>query len=405
MSDVPKQQEQQWSQRKKTAAIRSLKSKNLPREIGTEAVITNNATSKDGRTQDVGENELRARIRQLRHVEKRNSVEKQQNRNGERREPVNIETARVRTLITQKVAPLQHHRPFSMQPDVESSESSDDDSSKAVIVQPEQLENEPLAQRSGTKLHPRAYSTLQRSIKITFFFIQASSVILSKRAIAGNDVNNGNASTKLRSKVAAHPTVPDCNETDELELNGSMIRAQSLRDLTSKFEKMGPLLRAGEKRYSMMENVAGTESMVSSSDGSISSARESNKPAVSRDSLLELYRRLESCICDLRNERVSQVKGQHANYTDGQHALLIRLSDLMQQFHHLCAIYAENISPHSKFRYRELLNRMDVFIRQLRQCVSSSSSNEVMQAEQHIIPQFEQTIRQIMHLVQSLQQD
>uniref|UniRef100_A0A8R1XTV7 Tyrosine-protein kinase n=1 Tax=Onchocerca volvulus TaxID=6282 RepID=A0A8R1XTV7_ONCVO len=393
LSDVPKQQEEQWSQRKKTAAIRSLKSKNLPREVGAETIVTNNATSKDGRTQDVGENELRARIRQLRHVEKRNSVEKQQNRIGDRREPVNIETARVRTLITQKVAPLQHHRPFSMQPDVESSDSSDDDSSKAVIVQPEQLENESLAQRSGTKLHPRAYSTLQRSIK-------ASSVILSKRAIAGSDVNNGSALTKLRSKVAVQPTVPDCNETDELELNGSMIRAQSLRDLTSKFEKMGPLHRAGEKRYSMMENVAGTDGVVSSSDGSISSARESSKPAVSRDSLLDLYRRLESCICDLRNERVSQVKGQHANYTDGQHALLIRLSDLMQQFHHLCAIYAENISPHSKFRYRELLNRMDVFIRQLRQCVSSSSSNEVMQAEQHIIPQFEQTIRQIMHLVQ-----
>lgn len=43
---------------------------------------------------------------------------------------------------------------------------------------------------------------------------------------------------------------------------------------------------------------------------------------------------------------------------------------------------------------------MDVFIRQLRQCASSSCSDEVVQAEQHIIPQFEQTIRQIMHLVQ-----
>lgn len=71
--------------------------------------------------------------------------------------------------------------------------------------------------------------------------------------------------------------------------------------------------------------------------------------------MLDLYRRLESCICDLRNERVSRVKDQHVNYADGQHVLLIRLSDLMQQFHHLCAIYAENISPHSKFRYRLVL--------------------------------------------------
>ncbi|MCP9256809.1 Tyrosine-protein kinase [Dirofilaria immitis] len=383
LNSVPKQQEEQWSQRKKIAAIRSLRSKNLSCEIDAE-----NAIIKDSRVQDVGENELRARIRQLR-------------RTSERREPVNIETARVRTLITQKVAPLQHHRPFSMQPDVESSESSDDDSSKAVIVQPERLEKESLAQRSTAKLHPRAYSTLQRSMK-------ASSVILPKRATSGNNVKDGNVSTKLKSKVAVHPTVPDCNETDELELSGSMIRAQSLRDLTSKFEKMGnpkvrilgPLLRAGEKRYSMMENVADTHGAVSTSDSSTSSAQESNKPTVSRDSLSDLYRRLESCICDLRNERVSRVKGHRANCTDGQHTLLIRLSDLMQKFHHLCAIYAENISPHSKFRYRELLNRMDVFIRQLRQCASSSSTNEVVQAEQHIIPQFEQTIRQIMHLVQ-----
>jgi len=31
---------------------------------------------------------------------------------------------------------------------------------------------------------------------------------------------------------------------------------------------------------------------------------------------------------------------------------LIRISDLLQQFHHTCTIYAENISPHSKFKFR-----------------------------------------------------
>ncbi|VDN92049.1 unnamed protein product [Brugia pahangi] len=413
---VPKQPEEQWSQRKKTAAARSLKSKDLPREIvanDAETVATKRTTSKGSRTQDAGENELRARIRQLRHVEKQSPAEKQKyhmlhyviallsSRIGGRLESINIETARVRTLITQKVAPLQHHRPFSMQPDALSSESSDDDSSEAAVVQSGRLEKEPSTQKAVAKLHPRAYSTLQRSIK-------ASSVILPKRVTSNNGIDDGDALTKLKRKVAAHPTMPDCNETDELELSGSMTRTQSLRDLASKFEKLGNPgliatpskgpLRSGEKRYSMMENVTDTRGAVSTSDSSISSARESSQPTVSRDSLLDLYRRLESCICDLRNERVSRVKGQHADYSDGQHALLIRLSDLMQQFHHLCAIYAENISPHSKFRYRELLNRMDLFIRQLRQC--ASSSNEVMQAEQHIIPQFEQTIRQIMHLVQ-----
>lgn len=43
-----------------------------------ETVATNSVASKDCTAQDVGENELRARIRQLRHVEKRNQPEKQQ---------------------------------------------------------------------------------------------------------------------------------------------------------------------------------------------------------------------------------------------------------------------------------------------------------------------------------------
>lgn len=68
---------------------------------------------------------------------------------------------------------------------------------------------------------------------------EASSVILPKRTTADSGVDDGDALTKLRPKIAAHPTVPDCNEIDELELSSSMIRAQSLRDLTSKFEKMG----------------------------------------------------------------------------------------------------------------------------------------------------------------------
>lgn len=72
-----------------------------------------------------------------------------------------------------------------------------------------------------------------------FFIFQATSVILAKRAAADSDVD-GDELTKLRLKVAiAHPKIPDCNETDELEHSGSMIRVQSLRDLASKFEKMG----------------------------------------------------------------------------------------------------------------------------------------------------------------------
>lgn len=73
MNELP-QVEERWSQRKKTGATsRSRKVKESSRE-GTENIATKSI--QEG--QEAVENELRARIRQLRHVEKRNSVEKEQ---------------------------------------------------------------------------------------------------------------------------------------------------------------------------------------------------------------------------------------------------------------------------------------------------------------------------------------
>ncbi|VDM57145.1 unnamed protein product [Angiostrongylus costaricensis] len=121
------------------------------------------------------------------------------------------------------------------------------------------------------------------------------------------------------------------------ERDSGMVRAQSLRDITTKFEKLA---------------------------------------ALPTKTLLSLYRTLEVL------GRITQ-----SSRCDSRLAMLIRLSDVMQQFHSTCAIYAEQITPHSKFRYRELLNRLEVFVRQLRN------------SESHIIPQFEVTFRQILQLI------
>ncbi|VDD92496.1 unnamed protein product [Enterobius vermicularis] len=72
-------------------------------ESAKESEVASEKTGKEFSEEE--ESELRARIRQLRHVEKKDAED----------EPVGAETARIRTLVTQKVAPLQHHRPFSMQ--------------------------------------------------------------------------------------------------------------------------------------------------------------------------------------------------------------------------------------------------------------------------------------------------
>uniref|UniRef100_A0A914YP98 F-actin binding domain-containing protein n=1 Tax=Panagrolaimus superbus TaxID=310955 RepID=A0A914YP98_9BILA len=66
----------------------------------------------------------------------------------------------------------------------------------------------------------------------------------------------------------------------------------------------------------------------------------------------------------------------------------------MQRFHDICKIYAENISPHSKFRYRELLNRIESNVRQLRQCVATHTDSETK-----ALTDAEQTLRHIMQVI------
>lgn len=93
-----------------------------------------------------------------------------------------------------------------------------------------------------------------------------------------------------------------------------------------------------------------------------------------------MYRRLETCINELRNERVGRgVISSQRNNNDAQHALIIRLSDVMQQFHYMCAIFAENISPHSKFRYRfvDLFGYAALFLHSLRRHSFESFSMNV----------------------------
>ncbi|VDN51365.1 unnamed protein product [Dracunculus medinensis] len=358
------------------------------------------------------ENELRAKIRQLKHVQMKEPLNEEKNKQNE---PVGIETARVRSLVTQKVAPLQHHRPFSMQPQAVCSDSSDNESNKEEKLKSDNtFENQSLCTSQ-----PRQFSTLQRVNKM-------NSVLIPKDSSMDEDARKGQAvMAKLRPGRSRQPNL--FNEADEFDFNNGMVRAQSLRDLTSKFEKLGSnntasntkgyfteflfkkfcrvsqFQRGGDKRFSMMEN---SSSVLTPTEAVVDNSMEATSPIVNKDSLLELYRRLDGCICDLRNERIARSEKNLAR-NDAQNAILIRLSDIMQQFHHMCAIYAENISPHSKFRYRlltfdclvELLNRMDGFIKQLRQCASSATTDFLV-AEQQIIPQFEQIIRQIMQLVQ-----
>jgi hypothetical protein len=130
---------------------------------------------------------------------------------------------------------------------------------------------------------------------------------------------------------------------------------------------------------------------------------------LNKDSLVDLYRRLDGCVGELRGASVRQNSSSSSN----PHAALIRLSDVVQQFQTMCAVYAENISPHSKFRYRsvqcfvgtqcsvtwvafrELLTRMDSYVHGLRQCAVEDATQQ-----ERVLKELEQTFRDVMLLIQ-----
>lgn len=336
-----------------------------------------------------GESELQARIRQLRHVQTTSSSSTESDEaaaapeerrvsltsnNGESDElsggKNGVVTLRPvvknglekppRQVVTQKVAPLQHHRPFSMQnssaerspPMSHKSQASIEESCPTISMQT-------LEKQRQESIQPRPYSTLQRQIQ--------------RQKTDDLTLNSEAAATKPRkfpptlSSIPSRPSPPTSSSPGSGEDEESaMARAHSLKDLTSKFENLG---RPGptathrtvsEKRFSCFEPNE-TDMSEAPHHSTPTNLEDGLAPAVSKDQLGKLYRQLETSITDLRNKRkpvllrtpiIAQAAAAGPNSIGSNDKSIIKLSDNMQRFHDICKIYAENISPHSKFRYR-----------------------------------------------------
>ncbi|KAI6173722.1 Tyrosine-protein kinase [Aphelenchoides besseyi] len=299
-----------------------------------------------------------------------------------------VGVAKVRQLITQKVAPLQQFRPFSMQ--ATSSDSpilnggSNDDSTKpptkSVGSKVHERQRQQVETNSSSPTGPRHFSTLQRP--------------------TNSSKNNPELLSALKSRKPSDNELLVPLKSTGIDLdNGSIARANSLRDLASKFERLQtqstdssavnehptiPPLRPVAKRFSLLESssLASAEPLHTTP----LALDDAATPAISRSQLQDLHRKLEACVNDLRNVRP-------ARSVKPRHVLLIELSDSIQQFSGAASKWGECISPHSKFRYRELLNRVDVIVRQLGKCANENAD------EQKILAEAEQTFRQIMQLV------
>ncbi|CAL2049322.1 unnamed protein product [Caenorhabditis brenneri] len=317
------------------------------------------------------EGELKAKIRNLRRVTKDEHNTSQEDSTLDATDTTNDsaivmprdEKAKVRQLVTQKVSPLQHHRPFSLQcPNnstssaISHSEHADSSETSSLSgIQEEKLKPEPPRKRS-------------------------------------------NGETKI---------VPVTWVVDK-ETNG-MSRTKSLRDITTKFEQLGTpssieskieeaapyrehaLEKKGSsaKRFSMMEGNTELKHVVPSrKNRNLEDSGSIEEEPVSKDMIVSLLRVIHKEFANLYNMTNSEL-------TDEKLQQFVIMADNVQKLHSTCSVYAEQISPHSKFRFKELLSQLETYNRQ----VKFSHNPRAKPVDNKLLMAFQDCLDQIMRLV------
>uniref|UniRef100_A0A8R1HL11 Tyrosine-protein kinase n=1 Tax=Caenorhabditis japonica TaxID=281687 RepID=A0A8R1HL11_CAEJA len=314
------------------------------------------------------EGELKAKIRNLRHVPKEETSQEDS--------PVDVvdtttndrevvigkegnEKARVRQLVTQKVSPLQHHRPFSLQcPNnststaIAQSEHADssETSSLSGIHEEKRKAPEPLRKRSDEKIVP-----------VTWL------------------INGGDKDT-----------------------NG-MSRTKSLRDITTKFEQLGnpngnkieeapyrehAVEKKSSKRFSMLEGCNELKHVVPPRrNRNLDEPGSLEEEPVSKDMIVSL-------LAVIQKDFVS-LPSTPTELTDEKMQQFVMLADNVQKLHSTCSVYAEQISPHSKFRFKELLSQLEMYNRQIK----FSHNPRAKPIDGKLMMAFQDCFDQIMRLV------
>lgn len=319
------------------------------------------------------EGELKAKIRNLRRVTKDEHNTSQEDSTLDATDTTNDsaiviprdEKAKVRQLVTQKVSPLQHHRPFSLQcPNnstssaISHSEHADSSETSSLSgIQEEKLKPEPPRKRS-------------------------------------------NGETKI---------VPVTWVVDKESNGNGMSRTKSLRDITTKFEQLGTpssneskieeaapyrehaLEKKGSstKRFSMMEGNTELKHVVPSrKNRNLEESGSIEEEPVSKDMIVSLLRVIHKEFANLYNMTNSEL-------TDEKLQQFVIMADNVQKLHSTCSVYAEQISPHSKFRFKELLSQLETYNRQ----VKFSHNPRAKPVDNKLLMAFQDCLDQIMRLV------
>ncbi|KAL3118978.1 hypothetical protein niasHT_003761 [Heterodera trifolii] len=398
------------------------------------------------------ENELRAKIRQLRHVQRKAEEEKEEEK-GEDRDGRGAELAtpkvgeaKIRHLITQKVAPLQHHRPFSMQAAVsegaegkekpkDGAEKTESDSGKSARGESlkmgqrkEWAEEKAAGEANGQTAPP--FATLQRGNRTQRkqFCVYPRGVAVQFGDCEEEQLDNrniGEENTEQKQRQSESEGRGKWKETKRSERS-----SQKPRDPHFITPLCSSSSEPVKRRSLLVEPMAPLEDHHELPVVILQEERLNSQPPVSKEYLQELFVQLDVSFNELHNRRppssacpsgaapsaqsvgvfllskatiakCSHGVGLNDAHQSQRHVELIRIGDLLQQFHDTCKIFAENITPYSKFKFTELLCRVEGSIRQLRLCVPAvgkvCATN--VSKDQQILADTELLVRQIMQLV------
>uniref|UniRef100_A0A1I8C3K1 Tyrosine-protein kinase n=1 Tax=Meloidogyne hapla TaxID=6305 RepID=A0A1I8C3K1_MELHA len=416
---------------------------------------------------EIKENDLYTKIAKLNignESQKSNENPKQQQNLQQQKN--NEPPPKMRHLVTQKVAPLQHHRPFSMQaisegvqeikkeeetcsnvggvyltssvifnrpqkPEVNESLNETDEKTKEPIIETNKVEKN-YSVSSPVKFRP--FSTLQRPVKPKDDKISQVCPKPKCVAVAQPKLPSPEGEMSKQPIIQQIPAVRRSDPSKASEDNNSQLSPQvnSERHSASSTIQRHSTLLLGENENSPRLSGEHPSSLTSSEEHHQAPVPEDvgqqQQTPVSKDYLNELHRQLNACIQEVNRKpnagtvaflirTIGQQQPKEGSTGGSDH--LIRISDLLQQFHHTCAIYAENISPHSKFKFRELLSRMDAGIRQLITFVSTPSTSSSINksvgtrqtnnpssqtstsppSDRQVLADMEMLVRQVMQLV------
>uniref|UniRef100_A0A0K0FYI6 Tyrosine-protein kinase n=1 Tax=Strongyloides venezuelensis TaxID=75913 RepID=A0A0K0FYI6_STRVS len=445
-------------------------------------VTVENNTSKD-----YGENELKAKIKKLRHVETNStqikptiSVSPIPSISPIPEPPPRTETAKIRAIPIQKNGQSLHSRPFSIQggeinvSNLRSASttsscrsSSSEELPQNVIIENKDVSSVPpklppkrvslggaltginINRKESSSSSPKQFSTLQKTNKPSGLierFLKSSdkkvkhngsaeNVISSRQTqeISGPGTFPKSKSTRIigekelnlvRQKEAELKANYKKTESEEFEAAfNNMCRAHSLREIKLNPENCRNSLAGVNKNNIHIENenneLHGNPIMKSKKRYSLMNDRSTNKEIdiinpineVSKEHLADLYKKIEDCIASFKSTTEITATIRPSTIVAAKKLLkvvdndknqlnqLINLNNLLLQFHSKCTIYAENISPYSKFKYNDLLKHVENINKQLKELTKDPRDGILDEMEKSLLNDCNNSLRQVMQLV------